>query len=243
MRKQRGLAYYIPTWISNSPLDQHRRNDVPPPSKMNAAEHRHRRNGDGCWISYSMRWRGSPPRRSASPSMRRRRRPRGSSHMPQAWRSRPCQGHLRPQGLHRLRRGRRRRRALTGAGPGTGPWRRQPGASVPAPGRRPAPARAAGARSLPPASPSTQRPGRTCRRTAGPAWPTPCAGGLRSSSPASTASPPSGWAAACHGSCGQSRRDGRMPTGSCEHARRQTIGRPRPFWDHWEKQTATSMLV
>ena len=117
-------------------------------------------------------------------------------------------------------------------------------ASRPAsPAARPAPARAAGARSLPPASPSTQRPGRTCRRTAGPAWPTPCAGGLRSSSPASTASPPSGWAAACHGSCGQSRRDGRMPTGSCEHARRQTIGRPRPFWDHWEKQTATSMLV
>ena len=89
--------------------------------KMNAAEHRHRRSGDGCWISYSMRWRGSPPGRSAGPSMRRKRRPRGSSHMPQAWRSRPCQGHLRPQGLHRLRRGRRRRRALTGAGPGTGP--------------------------------------------------------------------------------------------------------------------------
>ena len=36
---------------------------------------------------------------------------------------------------------------------------------------------------------------------------------------------------------------GQSASGSCEHARRHPIGRPRPFWDHWEKQTATSMLV
>ena len=54
--------------------------------------------------------------------------------------------------------------------PGTRPWRRQSGTSVPAPGRRPTPARAAGACSLPSASPGTQRPGRACRRTASSAW-------------------------------------------------------------------------
>ena len=40
----------------------------------------------GCWISCSMRWRGSPSRRSASSSMRRRRRSRGSSARRQAMR-------------------------------------------------------------------------------------------------------------------------------------------------------------
>ena len=80
--------------------------------KMNAAKHQHRRNGDGCWISCSMRWRGSPPRRSAGPSMRRRRRPRGSSHMPQAMRPpRPVPGAgLPPSG-----------RATTATGPRGGP--------------------------------------------------------------------------------------------------------------------------
>ena len=36
---------------------------------------------------------------------------------------------------------------------------------------------------------------------------------------------------------------GQSASGSYEHARRQMIDRPQPFWDYWEKQTATSMLV
>ena len=36
---------------------------------------------------------------------------------------------------------------------------------------------------------------------------------------------------------------GQSASGSYEHTRRQMIDRPQPFWDHWEKQTATSMLV
>ena len=36
---------------------------------------------------------------------------------------------------------------------------------------------------------------------------------------------------------------GQSASGSYEHTRRQMIDRPRPFWDYWEKQTATSMLV
>ena len=247
MRKQRGLAYYIPTWISNSPLDQHRRNDVPPPPKMNAAEHRHRRNGDGCWISYSMRWRGSPPRRSASPSMRRRRRLRGSSHMPQAWRSRPCQGHLRPQGLHRLRRGRRRRRALPpgrqgqarGRGPGGGSQghrsrhlgggRRPPGLQARAPCLRhrrarsgqdgPAGGRRArhGQRPAPEALGPPRRLPRRLRQAAGPL-------------PAMVHAARAGKTA------------GRRQAPASMRAARRSVA-PRPFWDHWEKQTATSMLV
>ena len=212
MRKQRGLAYYIPTWISNSPLDQHRRNDVPPPPKMNAAEHRHRRSGDGMLDIILHEMEGLSPEE--------KREPIDAAKAAAARELAHAAGMAEP--------------SMPGASPASRPA---------SPAARPAPARAAGARSLPPASPSTQRPGRTCRRTAGPAWPTRCTGGPRSSSPASTASPPSGWTAACHGSCGQDRRDGRMPTGSCEHARRHPIGRPQPFWDHWEKQTATSMLV
>ena len=36
---------------------------------------------------------------------------------------------------------------------------------------------------------------------------------------------------------------GQSASGSYEHTRRQMIDRPQPFWDYWEKQTATSMLV
>lgn len=36
---------------------------------------------------------------------------------------------------------------------------------------------------------------------------------------------------------------GQAAAGSYENTRRQMVERPQPFWDHWEKQTATSMLV
>lgn len=36
---------------------------------------------------------------------------------------------------------------------------------------------------------------------------------------------------------------GQSASDSCEHTRRQMIDRPQPFWDYWEEQTATSMLV
>lgn len=36
---------------------------------------------------------------------------------------------------------------------------------------------------------------------------------------------------------------GQAASGSYEHTRRQMIERPQPFWDYWEKQTATSTLV
>ena len=36
---------------------------------------------------------------------------------------------------------------------------------------------------------------------------------------------------------------GQSASGSYEHTRRQMIERPQPFWDYWEKQTATSILV
>lgn len=36
---------------------------------------------------------------------------------------------------------------------------------------------------------------------------------------------------------------GQSASGSYEHTRHQMINRPQPFWDYWEKQTATSMLV
>lgn len=36
---------------------------------------------------------------------------------------------------------------------------------------------------------------------------------------------------------------GQAAAGSYENTRRQMADRPQPFWDYWEKQTATSMLV
>lgn len=36
---------------------------------------------------------------------------------------------------------------------------------------------------------------------------------------------------------------GQSASGFCEHTRRQMIDCPQPFWDYWENQTATSMLV
>jgi hypothetical protein len=36
---------------------------------------------------------------------------------------------------------------------------------------------------------------------------------------------------------------GQAAAGPYEHTRRQMIDHPQPFWDYWEKQTATSMLV
>ena len=166
----------------------------------------------GCWISYSMRWRGSPPRRSASPSMRRRRWPRGSSHMPQAWRSRPCQGHLRPQGLHRLRRG-RRPPGLPARAPCLRHRRARSGQDGPAGGRR---ARH-GQRPAPEALGPPRRLPRRLRQAAGPL-------------PAMVHAARAGKTA------------GRRQAPASMRAARRSVA-PRPFWDHWEKQTATSMLV
>ena len=36
---------------------------------------------------------------------------------------------------------------------------------------------------------------------------------------------------------------GQAAAGSYENTRRQMVERPQPFWDHWERQTATSTLV
>ena len=162
----------------------------------------------GCWISYSMRWRGSPPGRSAGPSMRRRRRPRGSSHMLQAWRSRPCQGHRsrhlgggrRPPGLPARAPCPRHRRARSDQdGPAGGRRARH--------GQRPAPEALGPPRRLP----------RRLRQAAGPL-------------PAMVHAARAGETA------------GRRQAPASMRAAIRSVA-PRPFWDHWEKQTATSMLV
>ena len=44
-----------------------------PRPRMNVAKHQHRRDGDGCWTSYSMRWRASSRRKREPHSARRRR--------------------------------------------------------------------------------------------------------------------------------------------------------------------------